>query len=113
MFDFINENVPEKLKTMFVINRSIHSQESQSSMVFHIPKVKTSRFGLNTLHYDGAILWNKFYHALLYKEPNLTKAKLKNTFNTFPAHQCLIYFHLIFVYFVFINSTAAKIKLSK
>ena len=55
-------------------------------MVFHIPKVKTSRFGLDTLQYDGAILWNKFYHALLYKEPNLTKAKLKNTFNTFPAH---------------------------
>ena len=46
-------------------------------MVFHIPKAKTSRFGLNTLHYDGANLWNKFYHALLYKETNLTKAKLK------------------------------------
>ena len=55
-------------------------------MVFHIPKAKTSRFGLNTLHYDGAIFWNKFYHALLYKEPNLTKSKLKNTLNTFPAH---------------------------
>ena len=25
MFDFINENVPEELKTIFVINRSIHS----------------------------------------------------------------------------------------
>ena len=43
-------------------------------MVFHIPKAKTSRFGLNTLRYDGANLWNKFYHAL-YKELNLTKAK--------------------------------------
>ena len=77
MFDFINENVPDELKTIFVINRSIHSYETRSSMVFHIPKAKTSRFGLNTLRYDGANLWNKFYHALLYKEPNLTKAKLK------------------------------------
>ena len=34
-------------------------------------------FSLNTLHYDGANLWNKFYHTIFYKEPNQTKAKLK------------------------------------
>ena len=45
--------------------------------MFHIPKAKMSRFGLNTLRYDGANFWNKFYHALLYKEPNLTEAKQK------------------------------------
>ena len=77
MFDFINENILEELKTVFVINRSIHSYETRSSMVFHIPKGKTSHFGLNTSRYDGANLWNKFYHALLYKEPKLTKAKFK------------------------------------
>ena len=77
MFDFINENVPEELKTIFVINRSKHSYETRSSMLFYIPKAKTSRFGLNTLRYNGANLWTKFYHALLCKEPNLTKAKLK------------------------------------
>ena len=76
MFNVLNENCPKELKTIFVINRSIHSSETRSSMVFHIPKAKTSRFGLNTLRYDGANLWNKFYHALLYKEPNLTKPKL-------------------------------------
>ena len=77
MSDFINENVPEELKTIFVINRSKHSYETRSSMLFYIPKAKTSRFGLNTLRYNGANLWTKFYHALLCKEPNLTKAKLK------------------------------------
>ena len=44
-------------------------------MVFYLPKAKMSRIGLNTLRYDDANLWNKFYHALLYKEPNLTKLK--------------------------------------
>ena len=77
MFDFINENVPEELKKIFVIDWFMLSYETRSSMVFHTPKAKTSCFGLNTLRYDGANLWNKFYHALLYKEPNLTKAKLK------------------------------------
>ena len=78
MFDFINENVPEELKKVFVINRSIHSYETRSSTVFHISKAKTSHSGLNISSYDGANLWNKFYHALLYKETNLTKAKLKS-----------------------------------
>ena len=76
-FDFINENVPKELKAIFAINRYIHPYETRSSIVFHIPKAKTSRFGLHTLRYYGANLWNKFYHALLYKETNLVKAKLK------------------------------------
>ena len=77
-FDFFNENVSEELKTIFVINRSIHSYEIRSSMIFHIPKAKTSRFGSNALRCDGANLRNKFYYALLYREPHLTKVKLKN-----------------------------------
>ena len=77
MFNFIIKNVPEELKTSFVMNRSIHSYETRSSMVFHIPKAKSLRFGLNTLRYGDANLWNKFFHALLYKEPNLTKVKFK------------------------------------
>ena len=44
MFNFI------KLMTVFVINRSIHSY------VIPHTKAKMSRFGLNTLHYDGANL---------------------------------------------------------
>ena len=70
MFDIINENVPEELKTIFIINRFIHSYKTCSSMVFRIPKAETSRLALNTLLYDGANLWNKFYHALLYKKPS-------------------------------------------
>ena len=77
MFNFINENVPEELKKVFVINRSLHSYETGSSLVFHTPKAKISHFRSSTLRYDGGNLWNKSYHAFLYKESNLTKAKLK------------------------------------
>ena len=45
--------------------------------MFHIPKGKTSRFGLDTLSDDGAKLWNKFYHAFLLKETDLTKSKFE------------------------------------
>ena len=77
MYGFINENASEELKTIFVINRFIHSNETPSLMISHMPKAKTLRFRLNTLRYDDANLWNKFYHGLLYNERNLTKANLK------------------------------------
>ena len=78
MFDFVKENILEDLKRLFIFNKSVHSYETRSSQMFHIPKEKTSGFGLNTLSYDGVKLWNKFYHAFLHKEIDLTKSKLKS-----------------------------------
>ena len=63
MFDFLKENISEDLKRLFIFNKFVHSYETHSSEMFHIPKGKNSRFGLNNLSYDGAKLWNKFYHA--------------------------------------------------
>ena len=78
MFEFIKENIPEDLKRLFIFNKSVHSYETRSSQIFHIPTGKTSRFALNTLSYDGAKLWNKFYDAFLHKETDLTRSKLTN-----------------------------------
>ena len=60
-----------------------------TSMVFHIPKAKTSQFALITLRYNGANLWNKFYHALLYKEPNMTNTKLQKLVLLQPNKDCI------------------------
>ena len=100
MFDFINENIPEDLKRLFIFNKSLHSCETRSSQMFHIPKGKTSRSGLNTLSYDGAELWNKFYHTFSHKETDLTKSTLKNLlkihfFNTYAWSPCLLF--LLFI----------------
>ena len=73
MFDFIKENIQEDLRRLFIFNKSLHSYETRSSQMFHIPKGKTSQFGLNTLSYDGAKLWTTFYHAFLRKETDLKK----------------------------------------
>ena len=77
MFDFIKKNISEELKRSIIFNKSLHSYETQSSQMFHIPKKKTSRFGLNTWRYDCAKLWNKFFHTFLHKETDLTNSKLK------------------------------------
>ena len=100
MFDFTNESVSKELKLIFVVNKSITSYKSHPSLVFDIPKAKTPHFSLNTLRYDGVDLWINLYHALLYKERNLTKTKLKKiTSKAFPGHKHLTSFHLNFVSF--------------
>ena len=40
-FDFIKENIPEDLKTLFIFNKSVQSYETCSSQMFQIPKGKT------------------------------------------------------------------------
>ena len=78
MFDFIKENIPEDLKRLFIFNKFVHSYETRSSQMCHIPRGKTLRFGLNTLRFDGAKLWNRYFLAFLHKKNNLSKSKLKN-----------------------------------
>ena len=77
MFDFTKENIPVDLRKSVTFNKSVHSYETRSSQMFHIPKGKTSRFSLNTLSYDGAKQWDKFYQAFLHKETDSTKSKFK------------------------------------
>ena len=115
MFDFINENIPEELKTIFVINRSIHSYQTCSSLAVHIPKAKTSIFGLNTLRYDDANLWNKFLLCVYCYIKNLIwqKQSLKSYSKCISWTLVVNKFLSIFVCFVSFNSTAAKIRLSK
>ena len=76
MFDFIKENIPEGLQRLFIFNKSVHSYETRSFQMFHIPKWKTLRLGLNTLSYDGTKIWTKSFHAFLHKETDLTKSNL-------------------------------------
>ena len=76
MFSFINEYVPEELKNNYC--HQLIFTLLRKSLLNGIRKAKTPRRGLNKLLYDVTNLWNKLYHVLLYKEPNLTKGKLKN-----------------------------------
>ena len=48
-----------------------------SSAVFHICKRNATQFGINTLSFDAAQLWNRFYFELLNQETNDTKSKIR------------------------------------
>ena len=48
-----------------------------SSEVFHISNRNATQFGINTLCFDTAQLWNRFYFELLNQETNDTKSKIR------------------------------------
>ena len=68
MFDFINNGIPDELKTLVILNSSNQFYETHSSEVFHISNAKTWSFGINTLTHDGAKIWNQFYFHFILNE---------------------------------------------
>ena len=67
MFHFINSDVTNELKRPFIIKTLINSYETHVSQIFHIPKARTSKLGINTLNYNRAKIWNQFYFEFTFK----------------------------------------------
>ena len=61
MLDYIKDCIPDERKRLSTFSYDIHSNITRSSDVLHMPKGNTTRFGNNTLSFDSAKLWNKFY----------------------------------------------------
>ena len=82
IIDFIDNDVSDELKRLFIINVSIHSHEISNMRLLHLKysifqRKETSKFGINTLTYDDAKIWNQFYFEFVINELSLTKVKLK------------------------------------
>ena len=105
MFDYIKGFITDELKRLFTFNYDIHSYIKRTSEAFHIPERNTTRFGINTLCFNGVKLWKKFHFELLNKETNLRKSKLNFFKNTFLTHPRLIdlYFLLFLSLQVYCN----------
>ena len=75
-------NIPDELETLFIINALIDFYETRSSYTFYIPKAKTSTFGVNTLTYDGAKMWNQMNFEFVFNESSVTYLKHLKHFKT-------------------------------
>ena len=62
VFDFKNRNLPIELVDLFKLNSDVNSHISRnvSKGGIFIPQVKTTRFGIKSLRYSAAVLWNDF-----------------------------------------------------
>lgn len=75
MFDIINNDTPHQHKRCFLLNVPIYFYETCSSQIFHIPKVRTSKFGINTLIYDKNMELDFF--EFIFSKLSLKKIKFK------------------------------------
>ena len=60
MFDVFTKNIPNELNQYFCLNNTIHSYNTRSINLYHIPKVRLKRTVLQSLRYEGPNLWNRF-----------------------------------------------------
>ena len=77
MFETLHDEIPEELKRIFTLNDTLYDKETRSRHLFHIPKAKTTRFGLNTIRFDGPKLWNEFCAQILSEKNTQSKPLLK------------------------------------
>ena len=62
IFDFKNKNLPIDLLDLFKLSSDInfHITRSASKGCMFIPQIKTTNFGIKSLRYSAAVLWNNF-----------------------------------------------------
>ena len=58
--DYYTGKLPQTLNKLFVKISQIHSLQTRSnkSDLLYLPKVKTTRYGINSIRYDASKLWN-------------------------------------------------------
>ena len=88
MYDTFQDHIPDQLKKLFTFNKTIHSYETRSQLLFHISEAKTTKFGINTLRYDGPRTWNQFYNEHLNttnvpSQPSLKKVLKDHFINSY------------------------------
>ena len=62
VFDFKNKNLPIDLLDLFKLNSDINSHITRNASKggMFIPQMKTTNFGIKSLRYSAAVLWNNF-----------------------------------------------------
>ena len=78
IFDFlINDDVPDGLKKILILNVSVHSFITRSFQVFHTSKTRI-KFSISALTFGNTKIWNQFYFGFIFNELSLAKSKLKH-----------------------------------
>jgi len=63
-YDFLNNNLPTDLMTLFKLSSDIRSVNQTNSVVnnlFYIPKIQSSTYGNKSIRYKCAKLWNEMF----------------------------------------------------
>ena len=85
VYDFHNNHLPSDLMSLFVLSSDVHTQSrdlnSTINRLLHIPAVKTTTYGLVSIKYQCAKLWNSMFK---FGEINVDDDKTK-----YPQSSCV------------------------
>ena len=92
VYDFTQNSLPTDLMNLFSYSSDVHtvSRELNSTVnkLIYIPKVNTTTYGIDSIRYQCATLWNKFFKKGEIKVDDdkknnmkLSKIKNKKSFN--------------------------------
>ena len=92
VFDFTQNSLPTDLMNLFSYSSDVHtvSRELNSNVnkLIYIPKVKTTTYGIDSIRYECASLWNKIFQNGEIKideekknNKKLSRIKNKKSFN--------------------------------
>ena len=82
MLETFKGTTPVELQNLFVSNKNIHSYATRSRELLHFSKCNTTKYGLNSISYDCAKVWNDFYPQF-YQNNIFEKGPVKDFMKTF------------------------------
>ena len=67
VYDFMNNQLPNDLMSLFRLSKEVHTThldlKSSVNSLLYIPRVNTSTYGLNSIRYKCAKLWNTVFET--------------------------------------------------
>ena len=92
VYDFTQNSLPSDLMNLFSFSSDVHTVprklNSDVNKLIYIPRVKTTTYGINSISFQCATLWNKYFKKgeINVDEDNknnikLSKIKNKKSFN--------------------------------
>ena len=81
VFDYQNESLPEVLSSLFTKNVQIHTHLTRGNKL-HIPSINTTHFGIWSLRYNCAVIWNQLNNDIGLNI-SMSKYVLTNKFKNF------------------------------
>ena len=81
VYDFHNNRLPSDLMSLFTLSSDVHTQSrelnSAVNSLLYIPKVKTKTYGLDSIRFHCAKLWNKTFNMVISKLMTIKKNNVK------------------------------------
>ena len=82
MLETLNRTTPAALHPLFVSNPTLHSSATRFRDLLHSSPCNTTHYGLNSISYDWAKVWNDFYPQF-YQNNIFEKGPVKDFMKTF------------------------------